>query len=206
MVDLCQNTQFKSCGKNANPPPCKISHFSEVPKYFFQLLSNLPEKSKRKREFKIEKSSQPIFSTPAEHCSVPAQIMRARPARYRTCASVAATRGPPVRVAFPNPHPSSGRHPPPARFRPTRDTGVQPRLPHAAPSHPLIAGRRLRTEPSPRVAAHRCATVACHITPLLCSPQCRGQALAAKGPVQRSLALCSLTTRVRCMPWCSLPL
>jgi hypothetical protein len=54
-------------------------------------------------------------------------------------------------------------------------------------SHPLTTGRRLWTESSPRVVVRRCATVACRSTPLLRSPQCRGQALATKGPVQRSL-------------------
>jgi hypothetical protein len=37
----------------------------------------------------------------------------------------------------------------------------------AAPSHPLSAGHRLKIEPSPHIAARRCAAVACRNTPLL---------------------------------------
>jgi hypothetical protein len=51
--------------------------------------------------------------------------------------------------------------PPTKRFRPNRDASIRPRQPHAAPSHPLAVGRRLRTEPSHHVAVRRCAVVAC---------------------------------------------
>jgi hypothetical protein len=68
--------------------------------------------------------------------------------------------------------------PPTKRFRPNRDASVRPRQPHAAPLHPLAVGRRLQTEPSHHVVVRRCAVVACRSTPLLHSPQCRGQAPA----------------------------
>jgi hypothetical protein len=59
--------------------------------YFFQLLSHLPENQKRKGNLKLEKSSRAVFSTLAQRCSVPDQILHMRPARYRARASVAAT-------------------------------------------------------------------------------------------------------------------
>jgi hypothetical protein len=77
-----------------------------------------------------------------------------------------------------SPAPASNR--PPVKFWPRH--GAPDKSPRATPLHPLAAGHRLRTEPSPRVTVHRCATVACHNTLLLCSPRCHGQALAAKSP------------------------
>jgi hypothetical protein len=46
--------------------------------------------------------------------------------------------------------------PPPARFWPNRDASLRPRLPHAAPSHPLTVDHLLRTEPTHRVVVHSC--------------------------------------------------
>jgi hypothetical protein len=83
--------------------------------------------------------------------------------------------------------------PPSARFWPNGDASVWPRLPHAALSHPHAVGHRLWTESSHRVAARRCVAIACRITPPLRLPQCRGQALAAKGPAHCSLMVPACT-------------
>jgi hypothetical protein len=173
----------------------------------------MPRKSKRK--FKLENLSGPFFSASAQRCSIPTQIPRARPAYYRVRASVTTTRGPLVVVAFPNPLPCSGRSPPSARFWPNRDTSVRPRLPRAAPSHPLAAIHRLQTEPSPRVIAHRCLLPqhAAMPWPSACRQGTRAALPAGSNvhasptpPPSPSLALCSSAThecmRALFVAWC----
>jgi hypothetical protein len=60
-LPFSQSTQYKSYVKYSNLPLYKISHFSQVPKFFFHLLSHLLRKSKMKSKFKIRKSSRAVF-------------------------------------------------------------------------------------------------------------------------------------------------
>jgi hypothetical protein len=85
-------------------------------------------------------------------------------------------------ISSPNPSPSSAPTDLHCRrdFGQIRDASVRPRLPHAAPSHPLAVDHRLKAEPSRRVVVRRCAAVMCRSTPPLHSPQCRGQAPATR--------------------------
>jgi hypothetical protein len=48
-------------------PPCKISHFSIIPKYFFQLLFLSASEIKRKKNLKSGKGSRVVFSVSAQH-------------------------------------------------------------------------------------------------------------------------------------------
>jgi hypothetical protein len=96
-----QNAQYKSCGKYSNLSPCKISHFSKVPKYFFLFYFSSAWKSKWKRNSKNGKASRAIFLRtglllpcldPSPRVNHPASLYRA---------AVADRRGPPVRAIFP---------------------------------------------------------------------------------------------------------
>jgi hypothetical protein len=175
MLAFGQGSNTKVVGKILFHLHAKFHIFLRSLSIFFQLLSHLPRKSKRKREFKIRKSSRAIFSMLAQRCSIPAQTPHVRLARYHMRTLVAATRGPPVGVEFPSPLPCSGRSSPPARFWPNCDTSIRPRLPHATPPHPLTAGRRLRAVPS----CHLCCiiTVPLHHCVVAARSICRCQEL-----------------------------
>jgi hypothetical protein len=68
-----QYAQYKSCVKYSNLSPCKISHFSEITKHFFQLLFHLQGKSKRKMNLKIENLLGSFFA-PACFYSIPRPV------------------------------------------------------------------------------------------------------------------------------------
>jgi hypothetical protein len=69
-----QSAPYESCDKYSNLTPCKISHFFEIPKYFFLFYFLTCLKSKWKRNSKTEKSSRPVSTT------LLAQLISAKPA------------------------------------------------------------------------------------------------------------------------------
>jgi hypothetical protein len=175
------------------------------PKYFFQLLSHMPRKSKRK--FKIGKSFRPVFLRVGPALQHPSPNPTCE-AGLLPCACLSHHHpGSTCRCRFPQSPPCSGRSPPSARFWPNRDTSVWPRLPRAAPSHPLAAIHRLQTESSPRVTAHRCLLPqhAAMPWPSACRQGTRAALPAGSNvhasptpPPSPSLALCSSATH-ECM-------
>jgi hypothetical protein len=74
-----QSAPYESCGKYSNLSPCKISYFSEVPKYYFLFYFLTYLKSKWKRNSKTEKNLRgPYPSKPAHFYSTSAQPISAK--------------------------------------------------------------------------------------------------------------------------------
>jgi hypothetical protein len=76
-----QSSQYKSCGKYSNLSPCKISHFSEVHKYFYYfyfLLLIFFQIEKGIRYWK--KNCGPLFPALAQHYDDPSPIQRVKSA------------------------------------------------------------------------------------------------------------------------------
>jgi hypothetical protein len=96
-----QSVQYKNCGKYLNLSPCKISHFSKVPKYFSYFYSLLLIYSIEKR-FKLEKNHRGPFSLlSTQRCSASGPDLARKQPITVSRAAIADRRSPPVSPLFP---------------------------------------------------------------------------------------------------------
>jgi hypothetical protein len=151
MIDLWSKIPKQKLWQILNSISMQNFTFFWGPKVFLLFLFSPADLFNWKKNLKW-KNHRGLFSLrPAQLCTNPSKLPHAKPANTMCVPQSLTARTRLSTPTFPNPHPCSGRYPPPAWFRPNYNMSVRPRLPRATPSHPLTADWWLWAVPSPQL-------------------------------------------------------